>query len=320
MQPMDWVPSNPTLQTQLNSLCRRCQKNAWKGHKQFCTEQAAAKRCVKAIAVTMVEAEARWDSRTVIEAGRAVEADLSALTIGTSAYDAELRRHHSERMGRAFSRQRDYKTAVRYYDKFIAICEHSPDSCKLLARGLCLKADIQVHLMDLDGAWLSYERVGKLGERDGLFEMYAKATLGLSNIACLRGDKQKGLELAREGRAAVLLLEDSDYAKARTKASAILAIISCSDVDAEDFDETLLERLTVLAVDIDADPREGGSTICVRAAELRGARHLARWRVEEAVAAYKEIVEMAKEERFSQMSNVQQASCRAWFQILLHGQ
>lgn len=277
-------------------------------------------RCMEVIRDVMPAAEARWDSRGVIEAGKVAEADLEVFRVCKfkGGYDdAAIRRWHAERMGRAYSRQGDFPSAISYYDKFIALCV-LPKNSGLKARGLCLKGEMQVDLKQLDGARLTYEHAQLIGEHDGLFEVYSKACTGLSNVARLSGDKKKGLELAKEGLKAVGFTEPGDYGKKRDESKAILAIISCSNVDAVDFDETLLERLTVLGVEIDADPREGGSTTSIHAASMRGARHVSRMRHVEAVAAYQEVVEMAKEGRFAQMEEIQRLSARAMFQIILH--
>jgi tetratricopeptide (TPR) repeat protein len=304
---------------QLNSRSDgRCQTADWKGgHKKLCIPlQERGERCAEAIRFKMPAAEALWDSRAVIKTGLVAEKDFEVCKIGDFDEDAALRREHATIMGRAYSRQGDYAAAMGYFDKFIAVCVET-NTPRLQARGLCLKAEMQVHLRQLDGARLSYEHAQTVGEEEGLFEVYSKTCVGLSAISRLCGDTKRGLELATEGLAAVGLTEPGDYAKKRDEARAISAIISCSNVDAVDFDETLLERLTVLGVEVDEDPREGGSTISINAASLRGARHFVRMRFPEAIAAYAEVVEMAKEARFAQQNNVQKEAARALFQIIL---
>jgi len=111
-------------------------------------------------------------------------------------------------------------------------------------------------------------------------------------------------------------MQDGDYLKARDTANATLAVIKCSNLQAVDFDEALLDNLKVLATTIDADTREGGGSIlCVQAEELLYQRHLGRGRHVEGAKGCQEVVRLASQNRFKDIAYVQTASSNAMLML-----
>jgi tetratricopeptide (TPR) repeat protein len=246
-----------------------------------------------------------------------VEHDLLVCACANPQAQRELELGLSEHMARAFSRQNNFAASIGYYDKAIIHCEAAGDFARQ-GRCLCNKADLHVALGQRDAAKLSFEEVKRLAMLDGPFELYSKSCTGLSVLARLGGRMKEATELAQEAVTAAGLMLDGDYARHRDEATAIFALIACLNVDAASFDEGLLKRLATLGVAIDADAREGGSTVSIRTADLWGKRHATMGRYVEAVVAFKSVVQMATEPRFSQMENVQTLAARAAFQIIIY--
>ena len=275
-------------------------------------------RVQNAIVHTMPEAEDLWDSVTVIKLGKEVEADLLVCKFVSDEMQNNVIFGLTSKMARAYSRQNDFPMAISYYDKSISVCQQMHDP---LHEGRCIsrKCYMQMKLRQYHDAQVGYERIRVIGRDEGLFELYSKASVGLSQLARFDGRLADAMEFALEARKSALLQLPGDYGKDWDEAYAIFEIVECSDVDSLEFDEGLLYRLQELGVAIDTDERQGGSLVSIRAANLLGARHVSMGKFPEAVAAYQEVVRMATNPKFCQMPEVQMSKSRALFQILIHG-
>ena len=256
----------------------------------------------------MHAAQLAWDSATVIELGLKCVADIKICRYASDALQHALEMELYDHLARAFSRQANSIEALKYYDIGAVVCESARDFPRL-GRTLCCKADAQMSLHLYDAAKTTYTKVHKLGEEGGWFEIYAKACLGLSSVARLEGDMAKALELSHESLTATGLMEEGQYGKKRDSARAIIGILKCSDMYADDLDESLLDRLVVLGTEIDLDLREGGgSLVCVEAADFLAKRHMAKGRLAQGANACNEVIRLASEDRFRQTAYVQSLS------------
>jgi tetratricopeptide (TPR) repeat protein len=196
--------------------------------------------------------------------------------------------------------------------KAVEVCEKAGATTR---HGVLLSnaGDQHCILREYEEASKCYKEVGRLGEKDGNFELYSMSQLGLSGVARKTGRKEEAMELARETLEAAGLMAEGDHRKSRLCANAILGIIRCSDLNDVEFDaESLLDRLVVLGEEVDLDPREGGgSTIGVQALALIYTRNLSMGRISEAVENCRELISLAAQVRFEKVSFVQTASQEA---------
>jgi hypothetical protein len=97
---------------------------------------------------------------------------------------------------------------------------------------------------------------------------------------------------------------DGQFGQQRMEAAALLVVCNLSDMYAVTFDDNLLNRLLKLSEAVEQDFREGGTNMHIYALELVGRRHLAMGRSKVGAAAYKHVLLLAKDQRFSQMENI----------------
>ena len=231
--------------------------------------------------------------------------DFTLARWGTQTIQDEVEAELYELISRAYSRDGQFTESVDFAQREILLCERL-GLWQRSGRGHSNIAGMQVALGRYADARVSYETVHTLGEKSGSFELYAKSNLGLSKLAYREGNLVDAKRLAEESLTATGLYQPNQYGQARDEANAILAIVACCNIESESFDETLLYRLAVLGEEVDEDTREGGgSFIGTRAAGLLGRRHLAMGRIAEGVTAYRRVVYIAKEQRFSGMAEVQ---------------
>ena len=122
------------------------------------------------------------------------------------------------------------------------------------------------------------------------------------------------MKFAKQALIAANLMLDGDYGKDRNAAQAIIAIVDLSDITSENFDETLLAQLETLTTAVDAN-EEGGSSLCVKAAELQWRRDFAMSRWVECTHACSHTMRIANQTRFKQTPEVNAVYKRA-FQTL----
>ena len=112
------------------------------------------------------------------------------------------------------------------------------------------------------------------------------------------------MEFAQQSLIASGLMLDGQIHKSRDHSKALIAIINCSDIDGDDFDETLIPRLLAQAEAVDVD-EIGGSNHCVVAASLAYRRHFAMARHDEGLVHCKAVIRISQEKRFLQSAIVQ---------------
>jgi hypothetical protein len=290
----------------------RCQHADWKAHKKDClTTTERLTRVRDAVLDIMPAAQERWDSRTVLKLGRRCMHDFTLARWGNPSVQDEVEIELYELMSRAYSRDGQFEESIDFAQREIVLCKKL-GLWQRSGRGHSNIAGMLVGLHRYADARVSYETVHTIGEKCGSFELYAKSNLGLSKVAYREGNLVDAKRFAQESLTATGLYQPGQYGKSRDEANAILAIVACCNVESESFDGTLLDRLAVLGEEVDEDTREGGgSFIGIRAAALLGRRHLAMGRIASGVAAYQRVVEIAKEQRFLGMAEVQNIATHA---------
>jgi tetratricopeptide (TPR) repeat protein len=287
--------------------CCRCQTADWKKHKKICITPIDRKLRIQDLVLTqMVDAFDRWDSARVISLGAQAEADLLIIYFPLKEkVEGEL----LEMMARAFARTAQYSTSLEYFERLLLLFdpkekynEHTRTQIRI--------ADMHVSLNQFDKAKVIYTNVHAIGERDGNFEFHSKSCLGLCRVEKEAGNKTRAIEFAHQALIAADLLLDGEYSKARDQAQAIIEIINFSDMKSEEFDETLLTRLDELTTAVDAN-EEGGSSLCVKSADLQWRRHwyMSRWL--ECANACAKVMRLANQSRFRQTQDVQSISVEA---------
>jgi len=248
----------------------------------------------------MVEAHDLWDSTRVLSLGEQAEADLLIIDFPLKKkVEIEL----LEMMARAFSRTAQYSKSRIYFEQLLSLFdpiekhrEHTRTKMRI--------ADMCSVLGDLEKAKVLYSEVFETGQRDGNFEYHSKACLGLSRIEKENGNKDDAVELAQQALIAAGLMLDGDYGKDRDAAQSIIAILGFSDIKSENFDENLLARLEELTTAVDAN-EHGGSSLCVKAAELHWRREFAMSRWSQCANACVKTMKLANQTRFKQNPDVQ---------------
>jgi hypothetical protein len=115
---------------------------------------------------------------------------------------------------------------------------------------------------------------------------------------------KKAMTLAKQALIAAELMMDGDYGKERDAAQAIISIIDLSDITSVHFDETLITRLEEFTTAVDAT-EEGGSSLCVKAAEIQWRREWAMSRWSQCANACAKTMRLASQTRFKQNPDVQ---------------
>jgi hypothetical protein len=208
-----------------------------------------------------------------------------------------------EMMARAFSRTAQYSKSRIYFEQLLSLFDPI-EKHKEYTRTQLRIADMCIILRDTGEAKVLYEKVYASGERDGNFEYHSKACLGLCRIEKEAGHKDDAMEFAKQALISANLMLDADYGKDRNAAEAIIAILGFSDIKSESFDEHLLARLEVLTTAVDAN-EEGGSSLCVKAAELQWRREFAMSRFVQCANACTKTMRLASQTRFQQNPDVQ---------------
>jgi tetratricopeptide (TPR) repeat protein len=252
----------------------------------------------------MVDSHDRWDSTRVLSLGEQAEADLLIIDFPLKK---KVEIEMLEMMARAFSRTAQYSKSRDYFERLLSLFdpvekhrEHTRTQLRI--------ADMCIILRDTGEAKVLYEDVYKTGERSGNFEYHSKACLGLCRIEKDAGNKDDAMKFADQALIAADLMLEGDYGKDRNAAEAIIAILGFSDIKSESFDEYLLARLEVLTTAVDAN-EEGGSSLCVKAAELQWRRDFAMSRWSQCANSCSKTVRLASQTRFKQNPDVQ-AVCK----------
>ena len=264
------------------------------------------KRVGDLVLTEMVDAHERWDSTRVLSIGEQAEADLAII-------DFPLKKRVEiemlEMMARAFSRTAQCSKARSYFEQLLSLFD-PVEKHREYTRTQLRIADMCNILRDFGKAKVLYEVVNAAGERDGNFEYHSKACLGLCRIERETGNKNDAMELARQALIAADLMMDGDFGKERDAAQAIICILEFSDINSENFDETLLTRLEVLTTAVDAN-EDGGSSLCVKAAEIQWHREFAMSRWSQCANACAKTMRLASQTRFKQNPEVQAVYKRA---------
>jgi hypothetical protein len=259
----------------------------------------------------MVVAHDTWDSKRVLSLGEQAEADLLIIDFPLKE---KVKIEMLEMMARAFSRTAQYSKSRDYFEQLLALFdpvakhkEHTRTQMRI--------ADMCISVGDVEKAKVLYSQVYTVGERDGNFEFHSKACLGLSRIEKQEpqgGDGsrtkrkkrlKKAMTLAKQALIAAELMLDRDYGKQRDAAQAIISIIDLSDITSVHFDETLITRLEEFTTAVDAT-EEGGSSLCVKAAEIQWRREWAMSRWSQCANACAKTMRLASQTRFKQNPDV----------------
>jgi tetratricopeptide (TPR) repeat protein len=175
----------------------RCQLLSWKSHKLVCISPSNRLiRVGKMLYEDMEEAEARWDSAEVVEQGLRCVADLQLVRHKTEKVQWGVEMDLFDKLARAYSRQGNTQSALEYYVMAAKVCEKTGETTR---HGVFLSncGDKHTILSEYEEASKCYKEVGRLGEGEGSFEMYAMSQLGLSGVARKTNRKSHALELAR---------------------------------------------------------------------------------------------------------------------------
>lgn len=250
----------------------------------------------------------RGDCTTVLSVGAASETDLA------NPVEFPERRFLEYQildfMARSYSRTGDLANAIVYFEREAAIHERL-SAYKMQARCLNNVASMQHASGKPLEAKVAFEKVQRIGEQGGYFEMYAKACCGLSDIALRDGRKEEAMTLAKESLTACGLMEDGDFGKDRDSSNALVCIIRASEIESESFDDTLLNRLELLAKTIDSSEK-GGSNHIVLYSAYASKRHFAMGRLVEGKAQCLEVIRLSKQDRFSQSTTVKNMALNAF--------
>ena len=259
----------------------------------------------------MVVAHDTWDSKRVLSLGKQAEADLLIIDFPLKE---KVKIEMFEMMARAWSRTAQYAKARDYFERLLALFD-PVDKHKEHTRTQMRIADMCISVGDVEKAKVLYSQVYTVGERDGNFEFHSKACLGLSTIEKQEpqgGDGsrtkrkkrlKKAMTLAKQALIAAELMMDGDYGKERDAAQAIISIIDLSDITSVHFDETLITRLEEFTTAVDAT-EEGGSSLCVKAAEIQWRREWAMSRWSQCANACAKTMRLASQTRFKQNPDV----------------
>ncbi|KAJ1465946.1 hypothetical protein T484DRAFT_1757041 [Baffinella frigidus] len=282
---------------------KRCQREGWKAHKGSCvTLEQRSDRLFKAVEVDMPPALERWDSDTVITLGMRCVDDLKLCSVAQDCH-ANLSIRLYEMLGRACSRKKRYTESAAHYEQASLACVLTGDFAR---QGLLLanQGDVLLSSDSFDAAKATFTRVERLGELGGFFDLYARACLGRARCASKSGEKAEAMVLAQESLKAAACMLSGEFGQERCEATALLVICDLSDMYADDFENDLLNRLLKLSVAIEDDAREGGTTLHIFALELVGRRHLAQGRSNTGADAYRQVLRLAADERFSGMEDI----------------
>jgi tetratricopeptide (TPR) repeat protein len=267
----------------------------------------------------MVVAHDTWDSKRVLSLGEQAEADLLIIDFPLKE---KVKIEMFEMMARAWSRTAQYSKARDYFERLLALFD-PVDKHKEHTRTQMRIADMCISVGDVEKAKVLYKQVYAIGERDGNFEYHSKACLGLSRIEKQEpqgGDGsrtkrkkrlKKAMTLAKQALIAAELMLDRDYGKQRDAAQAIISIIDLSDITSVHFDETLITRLEEFTTAVDAT-EEGGSSLCVKAAEIQWRREWAMSRWSQCANACAKTMRLASQTRFKQNPDVQAVYAKAF--------
>jgi tetratricopeptide (TPR) repeat protein len=260
-------------------------------------------RVLEDLTINMQEAQDQWDSVTVVRLGMRCMLDLQKCEFRDQNMNDKAEHALYEFMARAFGRQKKWGLAIEFFDRDIAVSDRIQNFPR---KGRCLhsKAEMLMSMGRYDDAKSVYQAVYDIGEKGGYFELYGKASLGLSRVAQKSGDTRTAMELAEEARKAAGLFLDDQWGKNRLEAEAILAIIRLSDIQAAEFDDKLIEKALLLGAAVDADTREGGAMLTLQAMELQGQRQMFMGKLADSANTYAQLLVHAKQDRFRQMADV----------------
>ncbi|KAJ1467816.1 hypothetical protein T484DRAFT_1857487 [Baffinella frigidus] len=261
---------------------KKCQLVGWTAHKQLCVTPAErVARVVLAINTEIPAAMERWDSATVIKVGLRTVDDFERCVWASQARSDSLIVDLHEQLGRAHSRSGLFAAAAHHFGLASLACVRIE---RFARQGLLLanKADMHFHGGDFGTARETFAKVENLGEKGG-------------------GEPEGNVVPSRQP---VRKEPNGGFGKNRMEASALLIICTLSDMNARDFDDKLLNRLLELGAAIEADQREGGTTMHIYALELVARRHLAEGRIGVGVAAYKHVLHLVADPRFTLMEDI----------------
>ncbi|KAJ1467201.1 hypothetical protein T484DRAFT_1859624 [Baffinella frigidus] len=280
-----------------------CQRAGWAAHKQLCVTPVELVARILAINTEIPAAQERWDSATVIKVGLRTVDDFERCVWASQSRSDSLTVDLHEQLGRAHSRSGLFHGAAHHYGQASLACVRIEDFAR---QGLLLanKADMHFSGGDFGAALETFAKVEHLGEKGGFFDLYSRACLGRSRCARKSGDNEGAMLMAQESLKATSCLLDNQFGRSRMEAAALLTICTLSDMYARDFDFKLLNRLLELGVAIEADQREGGTTMHIYALELVARRHMAVGRISVGAAAYRHVLHLVADPRFSQMEDI----------------
>jgi tetratricopeptide (TPR) repeat protein len=248
----------------------------------------------------MVDAHDRWDSTRVLSIGEKAESDLAIIDFPLKE-NVEI--EMVDMMARACSRTAQYAKAKNYFEQLLSLFD-PVEKHREYTRTQLRIADMCIVLKDTGEAKVLYEEVYAKGELDGNVEYRSKACMGLSRVEREAGNKDDAMKFAKQALISADLMLDGDYGKDRNAAQAIISILEFSDIKSENFDETLLARLEELTTAVDAN-EHGGSSLCVKAAELEWRRDFAMSRWSQCANACVKTMRLANQTRFKQNPDVQ---------------
>ena len=282
----------------------RCQENDWKSHQLHCiTPKDRLLRVLNLLTTSMREAQKQWDSATVVRLGMQCMIDLKYCRFLDQNVQDNAENALFEFLARSYSRQNQWAMAMQFYDRAIVVNDRMKDFTR---KGRCLygKAQMQMSLGRYDDAKIVYQAVDDIGRESGDFELYGKASLGLSRVAKKSGNVEKAMELAYEAKKAAGLLLDNQWGQNRLEVEAVILIIELSDIQATDFDDTLIEKALLLGAAVDADPREGGSLHSLQAMELQGRRQMFMGQHQDSAKTFAQLLVQAKQSDYRQVPDV----------------
>ncbi|KAJ1482388.1 hypothetical protein T484DRAFT_1804019 [Baffinella frigidus] len=285
-------------------MCGRCQLQGWAKHKGSCvTPEDRVARVIKAVNAEIPEAQARWDSATVIKLGLRTVEDFARCVWTSSSRADSLTIDLHDQLGRAHSRSGFFGEAAHHYEQASFACARTEEFAR---QGLLLanKADMQYAGGEFEAAMGTFAQVEHLGEKGGYFDLYSRACIGRARCARKSGDKDGAMVMAQESLKAASLMLDGQFGQQRMEAAALLVVCNLSDMYAVTFDDSLLNRLLKLSEAVEQDAREGGTTMHIYALELVGRRHLAMGRSKVGAAAYRRVLRLAADKRFSGMEDI----------------
>jgi tetratricopeptide (TPR) repeat protein len=267
--------------------------------------EARKARLFETVKVKMAASNRLGDFEAVILLGQQAEKDLAL--VHDLRNDWSFHARFLDRMGGAFASLGKYAEAVRYGEQLAAFGA-STERFMEQGRALMNVGAMRLTMGELVEARATFEKVRDIGVRGGYFEMESKSCDGLSDLARMAGRTEEGLEFAEQALLAAGCMQDDEFGKHMTEASALDALIACSDLAAPAFDEALIHRYGGLAR---ALAHQVDSVHHVKVQKVWVTRHAAMGRPRECADACREIIELSGGLRVAQNADVQEMAAYA---------